>query len=467
MDAFASPYAIAKALYPLPFELFPFQVEAVNELAPYGKAGYFFDPGLGKTSTATVSAFYKLRTGDVDRVLVIVPPMVLETWRRWLQKIPGLDFVMYRGTPAQRKQISLDATFVVVGLQIFKKDIVRFNQAMGSPRTLVIVDEAHSIKNTGSDNFRKVRQFAADKHLMLLTGTPVTRPTDAYAYTKLIHPRTYPSLVMFESLHVGARDFFGNVTQWKNLDLLAQNLGVQTSRVIKEEVLHDLPQVTYTPLPYELHPSHRALYEQLSEQQLLKLEDGGKIDATSSSKLYNALQQIVVNWGHFSGDPTKESESLKLVDYVLEEIGDRKLIVFGNYRMTNRLLKEKLSKFGAVAAFGDNTVNQNMRAVNQFIEDPKIRVLVGQPTSVGVGVDGLQEVCSDVLFIECPTVPRDFHQALSRVYRQGQRFNVNVRIGLAEGTIQHRLHQRLLDNDQLANTVQGGFQDLRDAIYGK
>jgi SNF2 family DNA or RNA helicase len=59
------------------------------------------------------------------------------------------------------------------------------------------------------------------------------------------------------------------------------------------------------------------------------------------------------------------------------------------------------------------------------------------------------------------------HQALSRVYRQGQRFNVNVRIGLAEGTIQHRLHQRLLDNDQLANTVQGGFQDLRDAIYGK
>lgn len=99
--------------------------------------------------------------------------------------------------------------------------------------------------------------------------------------------------------------------------------------------------------------------------------------------------------------------------------------------------------------------------------DPACQVLVGQPISAGYGIDGLQAVCSDVLFLETPVRPLHFNQGVGRVYRDGQKTPPTVRIAIAEGTIQPRLHGRLLMQDELVNQVQGGWQDLREAIYGK
>lgn len=465
MNSILTPYQMVTAHYELPFELFPFQVEAVNELAPLPKSGFWFDPGLGKTSTATVAALYKMLMDEADQVIVIVPPMVINTWDRWLKQLP-VSRTIYRGTPAERKTLQLKSDFIVVGIQIFKKDYARFAKELGDKRVIGLVDEAHGLKNTASDNYRKVSAFFAEKPLMLLTGTPVSSPRDVYAYSRLLATGVYRSLGHFDNLHVKDRDFFGNVSAWKNLDILADNLRINAKRVLKEEALLDLPEITYTPLYYDLDPAHLRLYRTLAEQQILQLESGGKIDATNSSALYNKLQQIVANWDYFSSDPKNVSNSLRMVDQVLDEIGDRKLILFAQYRMTNRKLLEYCQPYGAVASFGDQTPLQNSRAIDQFVDDPNTRIIVMQPESGGVGVDGLQAVCSDAFFVETPVVPRNFHQAVARIHRKGQPHNVNVRIGIAEKTIQHRLHHNLMANDKMVNLVAGGFQDLREALYG-
>jgi SNF2 family DNA or RNA helicase len=108
---------------------------------------------------------------------------------------------------------------------------------------------------------------------------------------------------------------------------------------------------------------------------------------------------------------------------------------------------------------------QNLN-VDRFLEDPTCRVLIAQPLSAGMGLN-LQGVSSDVLFLETPLVPKDFHQAVGRVYREGQTKTPNVRIAIAAGTIQERLHRQLLLKDELVNKVQIGFQNLREAIYGR
>lgn len=461
----ATPYEEVLAHYTLPFPLYPFQVETVNELGPEMRTGLYFDMGTGKTVTVTVMTLLKFITGIADRAVVIMPPILLDQWARFLKKIPGLDVQIYRGTPVARKRIKLGATrFTLVGAQIFKNDFEKFSKEFG-PETAVIRDEAHDIKNVSTDNYKKFTRFTADKSISLLTGTPISSPEDSYAYIKLIAPTVYRNKSQFMNIHAGERDFWNKVTSWKNLDVLSQNMEVNTKRVLKEDVLEDLPEVTYTPLFYRLDPAHAALYNRLAEEQLLLIGDG-KLDATSSGKLRHALGQIICNYDYFSGDPGNRSTCYDLLDQIMDELGPTaKLAVFAKYQMTNKKLLSYLQKYGAVAVYGLQTYTQNMAAVDMFIGNPECRVIIIQPTSGGVGVDGLQEVCRDGIFLELPSV-KDFHQAVARLHRQGQKNGVHIRVATAEGTLQVRDQKVLLDNDELINDVIRNVQDLRTAIYG-
>lgn len=433
----------------------------------FRRNGRIFASGnTGKTVTATASTLFKFATDQIDACVVIMPPILLTMWERWLAQIPGLVTVRYSGTPVERANIKISGHFFLVGLQIFKKDYDYLERIFRKARLNIIVDEAHSIKNVASESHKSVRDFAGGRSLMLLSGTPVTQPDDAYAFIKLIAPTVYRNKNQFNNIHVDKVDHFGTVTRWKNLDILAENVKINSDRVLREQVLKDLPPVVYIPLRYELSKKHQKLYNQLAEEQMLRLEGGGKIDATTAQALYHNLQQIVTNFDHFSGNEKDLSAAFEVVDQVIEEMAGRKLVIFGNYRMTNRTLLKRLTKYHAVAAFGDNTAKQNQLSIDRFINDPACQVFIGQPTSVGYGVDGLQRVCNDALFLETPTVPRDFHQAVARLYRGGQTSSTQIRVAVAERTVQVRLHKNLLTKDEMVHTVVGGFKTLRDSIYG-
>jgi SNF2 family DNA or RNA helicase len=461
-----TPYDLLKGSpHPLPFELYPYQVSTVNDLATLDSQGLWLDTGTGKTATSTAIALYKLIRREAEHVLVLVPPILITGWKRWLDKVPGITTLVYKGTPKQRSDMNLrSCTFILMSLQIFKRDYDRIERELGRRRVSLLIDEAHSLKNVSSKNYQHVRDFSADKHIQLLSGTPVTSPGDVYAYTKLLRTKAYRSLNHFENVHVALRDFFGNVMEWKNLDLLAENLRLNSVRLLKQDVLKDLPEVTYTPLYYDLAPDHYKLYGKLADEQLLKLGNGEKIDATQATRLYHALQQIVVNYGYFSGDMERESASIELLEEVLSET--QKLVVFTNYKLTNRLLIERLAKYNPRFIWGESTPGSQQDSIDTFVNDPTCKALVMNIQAGGVGIDSLQHVCNDVLFIEMPVTAPMFHQAVARVHRAGQKNKVNVMIAVAERTISVRLFRNLMEKDKLVNQVVRGTQDLKDAIFG-
>lgn len=476
--------------YGLPFQPRPAQLKRIGQLGPLDTAGYYCDPGTGKTLMSTVSALHKIIETPDLAVLVIMPfPVLLPQWTEWLRNIKGVGkVVQFQGTPKERAAMRLgDAQFIVMSTPIFKKERERILRELKGRPLLGIVDEAHCIKNIGSQTYKAVRDTFQER-LMLLTGTPLTTPGDAYAYCRLVSPPIYRSERHFRNLHVGDEDFFGKVTSWVNLDMLRENFLNNSTRMLKEEALADLKQPVYKVIDYAMAPAHAELYERLVEEQLLLLEDGSKIDATSASRLYNAAQQIIANWDHFSGNPNNRAAVFDVVESVLDEVGcvrndkvnwsDRaqlagmgeivrapKIIIFAQYRMTNRKLVQELAPYGAVACFSEVTPAQQAKNITRFMEDPTCQVLVANPGSAGYGWNP-QKVCSDVLFVEAPTVPRDFHQGIGRVYRDGQEFTPVIRICRAAGTIQHRLHHNLLEKDALANSVQTAYQDLKDALRG-
>lgn len=463
------PYETVTKSFQLPFPLYGFQQDTVNKLAPVTKAGYYLDVGAGKTATSIASFLYQLEVGYCNKLIVIMPPILIDGWFKTLETYPELKgkTTIYRGTPTRRNKINLGETLItLVGLQIFKRDRGRFETAFKDQKVTVILDEAAHIKNVASQNYKMFRDFTADKNVMLLTGTPLSTPIDGYAYMSFTAPGLYRTFSMYQNRYVGERDFFQKIVSWKNLEELNETLKINSVRILKQDVLKDLPEVTYTPMFYSLTKPHHDLYKKLANEELLVLENGGKIDATTASGLYHKLGQIICNYDYFSGRENAKSAAYELLDQVLDELDGGKLVVFSNYRLTNRGLAKHLDKQNAVTAFGDNSVTQNNANIEKFIEDPEVKILIGQPSSIGVGVDGLQGVCSDVLFLEIPSLTM-FHQAVARLHRAGQKNGVHVRIAVANETLQVRQQENLLFNDELVNKVIRNVGDLRASLFGE
>ena len=461
-----TPTQIALSHYTLPFELKPFQVEVVNDLGPLTEQGHYPEMSCGKSAMATVVALFR-KLYYQERCVVIMPPILLKQWETWLKSIkPCPSVVKYAGTPSERKAMSLDADFVLVGVQIFKKEFDRFQTFFQDKQYVTIVDEATMISNIGTDNHEKVYDFTLGRPRLMLTGTPMNNPMDAYGLLKFVAPGLYRNFKHFERLHVLERDFFSTPIKFDNLDLLAKNMAVNAKRILLADVYDQMPKVTYTPLNYDLDPKHLRLYRKLAEEELLKLPDGGKIDATQATKLVHALGQIVANWGHFAGDPSLEANIIDLIKEILAELGNGKLLIFAHYRMTVALLAEKLAKYGVVTVNSEVTQKQKENNLERFKTDPKCRVMVAQVKSAGYGLDGLQFCCNHVLYAEPCTSPRDFGQSVARLVRLGQTKPVQVYMAIAAGTLQARSFENLLKKDEIVNKVIRNVADLRDMIFG-
>jgi SNF2 family DNA or RNA helicase len=205
------------------------------------------------------------------------------------------------------------------------------------------------------------------------------------------------------------------------------------------------------------------------EEQLLLLGDGTKIDATTSTRLFHAAQQIVCNWAHFSGED-RRSAIYDVIDQTLEELDvnnveNSKLIIWTYYKLTTRNVMAYLldQGYNAVAAYGE--VNSN-KSFELFMEDPTVRILVAQPQSAGVGLNA-QGVCSEMLFVETPTTPLLARQAIGRVVRMGQKRKPRIKVAVAQNTIQVRLLDQLMSNDDLVKRVENTQDSIRSWLKGR
>lgn len=451
----------------LPFVPFPWQWEDVLDAQPYDRYALFVPVGGGKTSMATLIA---MGWGD-PHVLVLLPPILINSWVKWLNSLEGSGGALaFRGSPEKRHALPIENyKWLIMSTDIFKRDFELLYDYFFGLEVTIIYDEAHGLKNASSGNFKKVQKFASGRKLLLATGTELNSPGDAYGYIKLKNPDIYRSKAHFDNLHVSELDFFNKPTKWTGHDVITENLYKQATKRTKEQIHAHLPKANYIPIEYDLEPAHLKLYTKLADEMLLTLPNGGKVDATTGGALYSALQQLIINWDHFAGTPGLRPAVFDVIDQTLAETshgqpGASKLIIWTWFvRSTEATVKYCDSLFPGQVVAAYSKAN-SVKSVERFMDDPKTTILVAQPGSAGMGLNP-QHVCWEMLFLEAMTRSIQFRQAAGRIDREGQKYNPNIRLAMAADTLQVSMFRSLLANDAEVMRIQSG-EDIRAAIRG-
>ena len=93
-------------------------------------------------------------------------------------------------------------------------------------------------------------------------------------------------------------------------------------------------------------------------------------------------------------------------------------------------LKEEIEKEGySVGMF----TGEDKSGLEEF-KNGSLDVLIGSRT-IGTGVNGLQNVCRKIIINSLPWTNAEYEQLIGRVYRQGQKRDVEIVIPLTEGTV--------------------------------
>jgi SWI/SNF-related matrix-associated actin-dependent regulator 1 of chromatin subfamily A len=428
------------------------QKEAIEKLTSNKKFILADDMGLGKTTSTIISS---IETKS-KKILIVCPASLKINWFREIQNYTDRSIYICEGKKYE------DADFVIVNYDIIKNFHDPKNKEesilLKSNFDLVILDECHYIKNSQAIRTKLVNDFVKNvDRLWLLTGTPITsRPIDYYNLLRLVDSPVSLNWQAYVIRYCGGYQFRvgGNKKIWNtngatNLDELRERTSLQILRRLKENVL-DLPEKIITPVYLKLKSKE---YEELMGEYFDWYRN--KRDESSSltiqfSKLMK-VRQVIAN--------EKVESTIELCENILEQ--DKKVIVFTNFTDT---LHRIHSHFGKKAVYLDGSCSKIARqhAIDEFQNNDKIKVFVGNLKAAGVGITltaGEVIVMNDLSF-----VPSDHAQAEDRAYRYGQKNNVLVYYPIFENTVEGAIYDILSHKKQIINQVMGDNLNNGDIV---
>jgi len=435
-------------------ELRPFQSAGVDYLLREANGLSGDQPGLGKTMQAIVAA-NEMRA---RRILIVCPAAVRSQWVRQIGVWGTGDTRVYVIEKASHG-VSPLARWTVVSYDLLRG--VLLPSLLIGGWDMVVLDEAHYLKTPtaertraafggtsyemGEDDKLHRRELKGVTHsaakVIALSGTPLpNRPNEAYTLARALDWGSidYMSHEAFKSR------FNPNGIGWettKHLDELHARLRASFMvRRMKRDVLTQLPQVQFELVAVDGDGAVRAAVKR--ETMLdLKVVDGA-VDANFDGAISTVRREMGVAMA-----PHVSAYVVNLL-----EGGVDKLVLFGWHKEVLDMWQTDLEKKDYQTVRIDGTTSMLARDVARttFISDPKCRVILGNLMALGVGVDGLQEVCSTAVLGEQSWVPGDNEQAIDRLNRMGQTEGVRAIFLTAEGSISEKI---VRDMVRKANTV--------------
>ncbi|WP_423224576.1 DEAD/DEAH box helicase [Candidatus Amarolinea aalborgensis] len=442
------------------FQPFEYQIRAARTaLRRFRGRGLLADEvGLGKTIEAGLVLKEYLLRQMVSRVLILTPPGLVEQWQEELAvKFDLTDFVT-SNSPDFR---SLGAgawehyPHVIASLATAR----RAEHAMAitaKEYDLVIVDEAHHLKNRSSASWQLVNALQK-KYILLLTATPVqNRLTELHNLVTVLKPGQLKSPKEFSQQFVAR----GDPRLPRNRALLRELLADVMVRHTRGQISLKLPPRRAHTIRLKLHADEQALYDgittlarRMMEDQItsahrfgvltLLREAGSSAAATLStlrslaqiaslSPYRTSLLRLVEQAETIRG--TAKADALhKLLAAQMAGGRDDKVILFTQFRATQEMLAERLrgENMPCVVYHGGLSAAQKDAAIREF-QDKQPILLSTEAAGEGRNL----QFCRVMVNFDLPWNPMRIEQRIGRIHRVGQDRPVDIFNLAAEGTIE-------------------------------
>lgn len=385
------------------------------------RAFIFDEAGTGKTKRSMDLL------ADEEHILVICPASVVKTaWlpqiRRWSHG-KALTIEQYRkhGWPEDYRYL-----------------IVSYNMAdrlQDVPDGFsLIIDESHMVKNPRSGRSKTVKNISGQaKHVLMLTGTPAPKDLeDLYGQTMVMFP------------HAADRTrLLGD--PWRTLGEFRTHYGnpytmtVQGRTIVKYtysrpkvkeacEQLHQLvldihhgqnplPQVEWLPCP-KTEQEEQAFEQWQATSQLSEdvyaanaSAKAGKLAQLDDGFAYKTDNRTESYWFGVSKLKTVYSEAKRRED-------PTPLLAWTRYKA----VRDEIYQAWPTCTDAKTYLTMSGQ------EQARYRLIVANPQSMGTGVDGLQHLIKDQIWLDLPWTYAEWEQANRRLVRRGSPYQSRQRI---------------------------------------
>ncbi|XP_070688017.1 chromodomain-helicase-DNA-binding protein 1-like [Pempheris klunzingeri] len=431
--------------------------------------------GLGKTcQTISLLVYMSGALGKKGPFLVLSPLSVMENWRKELECFtPTLTVLCYKGDKERRAELQTESD-----TQAFHVLLTTYELCLKDASFLkrwrwkvLVVDEAHRLKNQDSLLHKVLTQFSVGFRV-LLTGTPIQNNLqELYSLLSFIQPNIFTA--------DETDDFVNSYSNVQRQPALAAELQSVLEpfllRRVKSEVAVDLPKKTELVVYHGMSALQKKYYKAILMKDLEAFgnEQGNK------NRLLNILMNLRKCVDHpylFDGvepEPFEIGEhlieasgKLCLLDSMLAYLhrGGHRILLFSQMTRMLDILQDYMEYRGYSYERLDGSVRGEERnlAVKNF-SSKDIFVFLLSTKAGGVGLN--LTAADTVIFMDSDFNPQNDLQAAARCHRIGQNRPVKVVRLLARDTVEEIMYSRAVSKLHLTNTVmeEGRFSLLDQA----
>ncbi len=434
-----------------------------------GRAVLADEVGLGKTIEAGIIMKEYLLRSLAKRILVLVPASLVTQWHEELVNRLEIPIKIQDGS------VSWQEDLLLVSIDFAKREPHR-SKILKSRYDLVVVDEAHKLKNKTTLNWQFVNELQKT-FLLLLTATPVQNDLrELYNLITLLKPGQLKTFREFK------QEFVLDKRTPKNAEKLKNLLSQVMVRSNRRETMLKLPKrlvstqvVNPTDGEREFMEAAvtglRAVYQRREQkrQTILPLIVMAREVCSSPQAAVVSLQRLLgkeeslasferaalqraITIGSGLTDFAKINRLLKIIRRF-----DSKILIFTEFRRTQDYLAQRLQAEGFSTSLfhGSLSLAQKDEAVASFRHQSQILI------STEAGGEGRNlQFCHILINYDLPWNPMRVEQRIGRIHRLGQQHDVRIINLIAANTIEEYVLRLLYEKLQLFSDVVGDLESI-------
>lgn len=425
------------------------QCDVIAQIIDRPKLALWADMGAGKTAITLHAIAELLRLGLISRAVVVAPRAVADsTWRQECALWPytsHMRVVTLRGDKRERKwQAAQPAEIYCIGRDalavpgarrgcIASDDLLAL--ASCPQKTMLVVDEASSIKNPSSARFRALAWFPWAR-VLELTGTPAPQGiADIWPQMYLLDRGASlgKTITAFRTRYMRRKDCGFGFEEVPG----ARNAALDAVRHLVLRLEAPPPcEVTYRDIYADMTEHELECYKAFKRDMIAEIQ-GKEITAVSAGALVAKLAAWA-SGGQYYGQGDRETlrphfrKRERLTELLLSEPGPHLIFYWFNFSVDDI----KAAAYTARKRFAcfDARHPEIVDAWNAG----KIDVLAAHPQSAGMGLN-LQAGGHKIVWLTCPWSSELWLQAVARLARRGQKHTVEVTRIIAPGTMDERI----------------------------